>query len=785
MKRRRAGRRRTPSRRPIAPSRQPLEVDATVGSASVRFWFDAAPPTYAEPPFDPRRVATAKLAELPELPGWTGGVPKDLREGPIIPGPNSVSVRFHQVVDGYRVRPAEVVVNIANDGRVTSVFRHYHPRIPPRITRDGVDVRQHDLAAILAEWLAGCGSWRYTAVPELIVHHQVGRHRGGPPPIPVRLNDSKAPGDRRLRELLERAPQPRKGLQPGEYRLVWDLRVATDRPARRWRLLVDARTGELVRAEDLRFYATGNGRVFDPNPAVTSGNAALTWSDTAVLAEQTVEVTLDRLKAKRSGKYRLDGTHVLTEELSRPKVAEPVSALASFDFATTAKGFLSVMTYFHIDRFRAYLQDALALTSIPVRAVKVDANVDEDETWAGDHDIRFGAGSGPGLGAAPDATDALVIVHEYGHVLQAMIQSESVRGNWPAGITEGFGDFLAAVYFDDRHQPGAGTRGFLFPWSRPAAQLRNYRVDWEFGGPQWQDGGPYEKGQLWCTTMFEVFRKLGGDSRQADVRERARDLAIRLFTAALTQLPEEAPTPPSETVLAAAIEHADAQLDGWWWANGLHRKVLRDTFGRRQIVACRPTDPPNEVDVYIADGRAGGGYGSDDGQDLFDQTLWKEDHGTGLGKDLWATRAPYRSRAARAGADPGDHVEPAVGVAAHLYVRVRNRGVQASGPLTVRVFIAAGAGAGADPELRWPDAWLPGELLPALSVPSIAPGGPGVVVGPFTWTPAAAGTQPALAIVECSLDRALTETLAAGDLVPAFALVPFDNNIVMRRFEVG
>jgi hypothetical protein len=761
-------------------------VSARVGAASLRFWFDSAPPVLAHPPFDPRRLARAKLAELPELPGWSGAVPKDLRDGPIIRGPNSVSVRFHQVVGEYRVRPAEVVVNLSNNGRVGSVFRHYHAKIPPSVSSGAVEVREQDLGALLGGWLGDCESWGFTAVPELIVYHQGGGHRGRTPPIPTRLRESKAPVDRRLVELLEGVQPSRKDAPRKEYRLVWDLRVAAERPARRWRLLVDAQTGALVQVEDLRFYATGSGRIFDPNPAVTSGNAALTWNDTAAVASQAVTVTLDRLKPKRNGTYRLDGTHVLTEELSAPPVTEPVSAVAQFGFGPKTGGFLSVMTYFHIDRFRAYLQDALELTDIPVRAVKVDANVDGDETWAGDTEIRFGAGSGAGPGAAPDATDALVIIHEYGHVLQAMIQSESVRGNWPAGITEGFGDFLAAVYFDGRHQPGAGTRGFLFPWSRPAAQLRNYRVDWLFGSTPWQIGGPYEKGQLWCTTMFEVYRKLGGDSRQGEVRDGARDLAIRLFTAALTKLPEDPPVAASETVLAAAIAQADAEMDGWWWANGLHRKVLRDTFGRRDIIGYRPADPPNQVDVYIADGRAGGGYGSDDGQDLFDQTLWKDDHGTGLGKDFWATRTPYRSNAARAAADPvGDHVEPAVGALAHLYVRVRNRGVLASGPLTVRVFIAVGpAATGTDPELLWPDAWLPGELAP-LSVPNVAPGGPGVVVGPFTWTPAVAGIQPALAVVECPVDLALIETLTAPDHVPAFAIVPFDNNIVLRRFEVG
>src|SRR5206468_9229580 len=134
---------------------------------------------------------------------------------------------------------------------------------------------------------------------------------------------------------------------------------------------------------------------------------------------------------------------------------------------------------------------------------------------------------------------------------QAMLLPDSVRGNEPAGISEGYGDFLAAVYHDRAHKPGAGTRGLLFPWSRPANQLRDYRGTWKFGDPHWVAGGPYEKGQVWCATMFEAFRKLGGDSRQQDVSDAARDLSIRLFTAALTKIPVATPVAaPSETVLA-------------------------------------------------------------------------------------------------------------------------------------------------------------------------------------------------------------------------------------------
>lgn len=792
MKRKGPGRRRAPSRdktspkaapsRTTAPPRTPTEWRAAVGSSLVRFWFDPAPPIKASPPFEPRKLALEALAELPPMAGWSGAVPRDLHQGSTTVGANSVAVRFEQRLGELRVRPAEVVVNISRGGQVRSVYRHYHPNLPQDLATAGAAVSESDARGLVAKWVQGADHVRVVAVPELIVYHHVASRPERRPPLGTKLSDSESPVDRQLASALSGRRPLRK-----EYYLAWDLRVATERPTRRWRFLIDARTGDLIKLEDLRVYASGMGTVFDPNPAVTSGNTGLTWDDNVLLQAETQEVTLERLGSRQSGKYHLDGTHVKTTQLAAPGVAEPTSAGATFEFAPKDQGFLDTMAYFHIDRFRAYLQDDLGLTNIPVRAVRVDTHVEGEETWAGDDEIVFGEDVGPDLGPAPDATDALVIVHEYGHVLQAMLLPESVRGNEPAGITEGYGDFISSVYYDERHQPGAGTRGLLFPWSRPSAQLRRYSVPWKFGGPEWNAGAQYEKGALWCTTLFEAYRKLGGDSSQPNVREAARNLAIRLFTDALTKLPLETEVgTPSETVLAAAIESADAELDGWWPANGLHRKVLADTFARRDCTGYRPQDPNHRVDVYIADGRAGG-YGSDDGQDHFEQDLWKEDHGAGLGKDLWARPTAYATAAARAAADPAaDHVDPKAGKATNVYVRVSNRGIQASGPVTVRVFVAGGglgANAGADPNLTWPDAWVPGELAPGLGVATV-PAGQNVVVGPFPWTPAASGARNVLAVVECAADPALTETLPATEHVAAAALVPFDNNLAMRRMTV-
>jgi hypothetical protein len=42
-----------------------------------------------------------------------------------------------------------------------------------------------------------------------------------------------------------------------------------------------------------------------------------------------------------------------------------------------------------------------------------------------------------------------------------------------------------------------------------------------------------------------------------------------------------------------------------------------------------------------------------------------------------------------------------------------------------------------------------------------------------------------LAVVECPADPALTETLLPTEQVPAAELVPFDNNLAMRRMTAS
>jgi hypothetical protein len=132
-------------------------------------------------------------------------------------------------------------------------------------------------------------------------------------------------------------------------------------------------------------------------------------------------------------------------------------------------------------------------------------------------DVSQGSGTeiilGGGTEDIPDATDAMVIVHEYGHALQDCLNSNS---NLNGGEAEGFSDFLAAVYFDDKHKPVTPpTRGTMFSWNwnpvdypgrarrLPARAPEPGRLDLKTG---------YDLAPLWSSAAFELYRKLGGDA---------------------------------------------------------------------------------------------------------------------------------------------------------------------------------------------------------------------------------------------------------------------------------
>ena len=756
---------------------QQSRVERDLQTDAIRSWFDTTTQPADKAGASDEDFALQTLRDSADLFGWSKDF-DDIRTLPAVLAPHATSARFRQEFRGVPVDDSEIVVDIDQRGRVYAIYNDYHYRIPDDLpTKPKLTVaRTTTLVGRLFE-----GTQPEISRPELIVYRF--RPDGNRPPKP-------APELDRLRERLAgTTPTPEiafidvardiakdaDGRDADTYFLAWDVRVATADPAGEWRILVDAMTGNVINVVDLARYVTAPSSVFDPNPTVTTGDLTLTGSSPlATINNQRTPVTLQRLNAAVGGNITLDGSHVNMQEFEAPTFAEPSQPSASPNFTTTNwtdRNFLASMCYFHIDRFQDYIQSTLGLTNAGNFSIPVDpqglSGGDNSHYLPGTKRIAFGEGG------VPDDSDAFVILHEYGHALQDN-QNPGFDG-YAAGVSEGFGDFLAATYYDDKHVNPGNTRGKMMAWdASPFGSMsaswagRRYDVAWLFDGSEWAGANGHIRGQLWAASTFEIYRKFGGDSQwYPNVRLAARDLMIRLHLMANATVPAN----PTTTQMAQQIEAADDNLGGWRYANGLHGKVIYDTFRRRHLAAY----PDLAVDVYVDDGRAGG-YGSPSGNDAFNENLWDDNFWDT--QDIWVTTTPYANAAAQAAGGPADHVEPPIGSPAYLYVRVKNRGTAAggSGSVTVKAFhCLPGMG------LAWPDAWGPMDT-PSHTVANILPGaGNGVVVGPFDWTPTEVGHECVLVIVECAADQAVTQTLAAGSHVNHSDLVPFDNNIAQRN----
>jgi hypothetical protein len=749
-------------------------------NGALRTWFDPSFRADSKEGEAPEAVARRALADSAHLFKWKKSL-ADLKQERVIDAPNASSVRFSQLFAGLPVFASDIVVNVDDRGHLTSVYNAYHYDIPADLKPDRARIGEEEARRIAQAALPGHRGVEVLH-GELVIYQY--RH------VPVTIDKPHGANGPRLQSIaafaLNRAEAAAAGRAPrvGQHFLAWNLRVQTGSPRGLWRVFVDVMTGDVLNIIDLNQYDSGTAFVFDPNPIVTSGNVALRHSSpAATINAERRTVSVDRLDPPSGGVSKLHGSFVRMAAEESPAVAEPTSATATFEYAWDDNSFLDAMAYFHLDRFQNYVQSTLGITNAANYAIPVDPqgfNGDDNSHYqpAGDGTgyIAFGGGTQPipGSNPVPDAADAMVVLHEYGHAIQD--NSNPNFDNPASGLGEGFGDALAAIFYDDRHADPAATRGFMMSWDSEMGtgswSGRRYDMAWLFDGPEYaaaMASDNHTAGQLWCATMFELYRKLGGDSSNANVKAAARDIVLRLHLQANFLVPTNDATAQQ---MGQQIEAADQNLGGWRYPNGLHRKVIYDTFRRRHMAGY----PPLSTDVYINDGRQGG-YGSLSGNDNFTEKQWLDVWWET--QDVWVRVTPYADAAAQQAGDPGDHQEPPVGSTAYLYVRVGNKGTAASsGPVTVKAF-HADPGIG----LTWPEDWIPMDT-PSITVPNVAPGVANhVVVGPFPWTPTVVGHECVLAVVECANDHAVTQDLGAGDHVYDGDMVPFDNNIAQRNLN--
>lgn len=191
----------------------------------------------------------------------------------------------------------------------------------------------------------------------------------------------------------------------------------------------------------------GSGLVFDPDPRTALNTDALTDTSaaTAFDAAYSTKSMLDLTVT--SGVYKLTGPYVNITNLEAPNTAPSTTTNGVWLAKRGNNAFDDSNVYFHLDQSQRYMQSMgfSGTKSILNRSMNVDTdgvNGDDNSHFSGTGATGYLAF---GHGCVNDSEDADVILHEYGHGIQASINS-SWSGGDTGGMGEGFGDYWAASY---------------------------------------------------------------------------------------------------------------------------------------------------------------------------------------------------------------------------------------------------------------------------------------------------------------------------------------------------
>ncbi|ULH16267.1 M36 family metallopeptidase [Deinococcus sp. KNUC1210] len=262
---------------------------------------------------------------------------------------------------------------------------------------------------------------------------------------------------------------------------------------------------------------TARAQAFLPNPVQTSGDESLSDNKdaaSAVPASAYYPVTLTNLDG--SGFLSGDYAKILSE------TGTPVYGSGPFQFTRDQDQFEQVMAYFWVTEAQKYLQSLGFGTEFPAvnkrqQQVRV-SQWGQDNSFQTDKQdlLRFGKGG------VDDAEDGEVIVHEYGHAVQAA-QIPGFGSSLEAGsIGEAFGDYLALSVSE------AVARANGAPILTPLPCLMDWdstsytnttphcirRTDTNKHYPQDVVGEVHADGEIWSRALWDIRRALG--ARPAD-----------------------------------------------------------------------------------------------------------------------------------------------------------------------------------------------------------------------------------------------------------------------------
>jgi hypothetical protein len=570
-------------------------------------------------------------------------------------------------------------------------------------------------------------------------------------------------------------PRVDPSIADGDWRVVSEVTFTLTTPefgTLTWRALVDVEKDSVLLLEPL---VSGlDGFVFHRDPISSSGNANNSPNrNNAVLNPLRNSVELANLSAPANGVQSLRGRFAVVFDVNEPRIAPPtVPAGSRFDFNVRTNDFAAVNAYYHTDRFFA-LVESLGFpipsyfnnTTFPVRVDHRDnmqAVGDTINAWCVGNGMGGIGYAGYALNDLNDtanpigrACDSRVHLHELGG--HGILYEHVDHPNF--GFAHSAGDSLSAILHDPDSR--APDRFRYAPWNPQNTRRfdRSPTDGWAWGGTR--DDRGYESEQILCTTLFRVYRAIGGDSADRNQKRFASRMVLYLILRAVSTL-----TPATNPQNALGFANALMAVDLLNWTTegifgGAYNKVIRWSFEQQGLFqgpgaptpVKKPGKPP-AVDVFIEDGRKG-------------EYQYQANYSRNT--SIWNRRSP----------DGGTtHQEPLVGVPNFAYVRIKNRGTTPAQNVRVRGFHHKPDGA-----TVWPTDFNP--LTTAeLVAGTLAPGGQEEkVVGPFKWVPAldALGHDSLMFVVSATGDSSNIDNFGPSESIPEWRLVPNDNNIGLRN----
>jgi hypothetical protein len=547
-----------------------------------------------------------------------------------------------------------------------------------------------------------------------------------------------------------------------------------------WEAIVDVTTLSVLYLR--AFVDDVNGLVFEVDPITMNGGPP-PGAPLASLNAVRSSVSLTGLVAPVNGKRALIGDVVQLKEAELPAVAAPTKPTGTdFNFDARTNDFAAVNAYYHCDSFFRLVESMGFDLGSYFGAATIFPNVVDHRGLQhlapkGNTINAQCVGTGGGKGilrttfALADLTDTTnpigiacdrrVVLHEIGGhgILYPHVNSANFLFSHSAG------DSIAAILCDpDTHSP---DRFLTFPWVNIGRRHDRKVADgWGWSGKialnpfnDVLDFAGYKNEQILCTTLFRMYRSIGGDSADLGMRQFASRFAVYLILRAIGSLTR--PTNPSNAAgFATALTSADA---GDWvsegHAGGAYGKVIRWAFEKQGLFQAPGTPVPNnkegvppDMDVYIEDGRHG-------------EYQFQPNH--------WSCHAIWNRRHNDGGTV---HEEPVAGATNFAFVKLKNRGTKTATNVTVKAFHAK-PGIG----LVYPNDWQPMTTaqLPAANVPPNSTGE--VTVGPFEWAPSQVGHECMFMVATLGGDPSNINNLAPGEAIPEWRLVPNDNNIGQRN----